>query len=171
MLPSIITLLAPDKPGLWWNAGTIAAPDFKKLNPRTLAWLDDNRPNWRNLASGTPQDYSIDGDIITLVPAPVSALAGSLWLYYAKKPTDMSADGHYPFSGITTEYPQLSIFDEAILRYAKWKVQESLNKDGADNFRVLENAYKTAREEAKGMFQRRPDISHIAMLQGPKVRA
>ena len=56
VLSSVIgDYLVVDKPGLWWNQGTVAAPDYKKLNPRTQEWLDGNRPNWRDIDDGYPQ--------------------------------------------------------------------------------------------------------------------
>lgn len=154
-----------DKSGLWWNAGSATSTNWQQLNPRTLKALDNERINWRDLGSDDPQDYTIDGDILTIVPAGDTALANGLWLYYGKKPTIMSADGHYSFSGSTTEYTHLSIFDEAIIGFAKWKLQQALNKDGTDDYKRLENSYKTLREEAFKLFKRRLDISHSEDLR------
>ncbi len=158
--------LTTDKPGLWWNNGT----KWVKLNPRTLAHLDEHRPNWRDLDSGDPQDYSIDGDVLTLIPAPAVALADGLWLYYGKASINMSAEDHYPFSGSTVEYTHLSVFDDAILSYANWKINPILNKD--QTLDVTEQQYKRAREEAFNTFKKRRDISADmnARLQGPKIR-
>lgn len=161
----IIDYLTPDKPGLWWNNGT----RWEKLNPRTLKWLDDNRPNWRNLASGNPQDYSIDGNVITIVPNPITTLASGFKFYYGAKPVTMSSGDHYPFSGSTTEYPHLSIFDEAIINYAEWKINPILNKD--QNFEIKRQAYLSEREEKFLLFKRRKDIASNdeAKLQGKKI--
>lgn len=120
--------LVPDKSGLYWNIGDGTTPDWEQLESRTLAWLDKNRPTWRDDASGDPIDYSIDGDVLTINPPPDTALTNGLWLYYGKKPVAMTAGGQYPFSGSTTEYPHLVIFDDAILEYAKWKLAPMLNK-------------------------------------------
>ena len=159
----ITDYLGVDKGGLWWYNGTIWRP----VDPRTLKWLDDNRPTWRNLAAGSPQDYSIDGDILTIVPKPETAGTDYFWLYYGKKPTPMSAEGHYPFSGSTTEYTHLSIFDMAIVRYAKWVIDPMLNKDQDANLSYQE--YLREREEKLNLFNRRKDVAHSgdARLQGP----
>jgi len=149
--------LTPDKSGLWWNQGTVSATNYKQLDARTLAWLDSNRPNWRDLSAGSPQEYTIDGDILTVVPKPTSALANAFWFYYGETPVIMSAEEHYPFTGSTTELTQLSVFDDAILSYARWKIEPILNKDQTVD--ITEQQYKRAREEAYTAFKRRRDIN------------
>lgn len=163
--------LVTDKSGLWWNQGTEAIPNWKKLNSRTLAWLDINRQNWRDLASGTPQDYSIDSDILTLVPKPNTTLANGLWLYYGKTSVPMTEEGHFPFVGSDVELIHLSVFDDAILKYAEWKINPILNKDQTED--ITEGQYKRAREEAFTIFKKRRDIAidKDARFQGPRVRA
>lgn len=158
--------LAVDKSGLWWNNGT----QFQPVYSRTLQYLDQNRPTWRNLGAGSPYDYTIDGDILTVVPKPQTTITDGFWLYYGKKPTVMSADGHYPFSGSTTEWTHLSIFDMAIIKYAKWVVEPILNKDQDANLSYQE--YLREREEKKNLFYKRLDVSHSmdTGLKGPAVR-
>lgn len=173
-LSSVIgDFLVPDKPGLWWNAGTASSPDWLKLDPKTLAAIDKDRPDWRDEESDDPLEYSIESDILTLVPIPNTTLVDGLWLYYGKAPTYMTSGTYYPFTGTTTEYTHLRVFDDAILAYAKWKMQEALNKDGRDDFKLLETAYKRVREEAYSLFKRRPDISFskYTKLQGRKFRS
>lgn len=155
--------LAVDKPGLWWYNGTI----WKQLYPKTLKWLDENVPNWRSVGSGNPLYYTIDGDIITVHPTPNTTLSSGFWLYYGKKPTPMTADGHYPFSGSTTELTHVSIFDMAILMYAKWKIEPMINKDQDANLSMQE--YLRERNEKQALFYRREDIiaSPYTRLQGP----
>jgi hypothetical protein len=150
LIPSYIV---PDKPGLWWNDGTL----WKKLNPRTIAWLDSNRPNWRNLESSDPQDYSIDSGIVTLVPTPDTTLANGLWLYHGKKPTPMTDKSHYPFSGSTTEYAYLSMFDLSIVYYVKWKIEPMVSMENSED--LTEMNYKKEREEKFMLLKRRPDVS------------
>ena len=160
--------LVVDKSGLWWNAGTAASTNWEKLNPKTLKTIDKDRPTWRDEDSDDPQDYSIDGDILTLVPTPDTTLASGLWLYYGRVPTNMTTTSHYPFSGSTTEYAHLLVFDDAILAYAKWKILSSLNKKQDEALAVKE--YMTIREEKFSLFKRRPDISAYTKLQGQKIR-
>lgn len=157
--------LAVDKSGLWWNNGTTWRPVY----PRTLKWLDENVQNWRSRSSGSPLYYSIDGDVLTISPPPATALADGFWLYYGRKPNPMTEEGHYPFSGSTTEYPHLSIFDLAIIKYAKWQIEPMLNKDQDSNLSLRE--YMKEREEKIDLFNRRLDISASmdAGLRGPKI--
>jgi hypothetical protein len=158
--------LTTDKSGLWWNDGS----QWVRLNSRTLAWLDEQRPNWRDLDAGSPQEYSIDGDILTLVPEPNTTLANGLWLYYGKAPTPMTAEDHYSFSGSATEFTHLKVFDDAVLEYAEWRINPILNKDQTED--ITEGQFKRAREEAFTIFKKRRDIGSDkdARFQGPKVR-
>jgi len=157
--------------GLWWNEGTVASPSWKKLEPRTVEWLDENRSNWREIADGTPEDYAIDGNNIYVVPAPVSALTSGFWLSYNKIPTDMTTTSHYPFYGTTTEYTHLNLFDFAICYFARWKIIPMLGKDTMnDDFNRNQNLYISERAEKFGLYQRRADIAQTAIFQGPIVR-
>jgi len=168
----VTDFLVPDKPGLWWNRGTAASPDWVKLYPKTLQTIDKDRPTWRDDDSDDPLDYSIEGDILTVVPKPDTTLASGFWLYHGRTPADMTAVGHFTFSGSTTEYANLSIFDDAILAYWEWKAQKIFNK-GQDQYKLKETDYKVAREEAFNLFKRRPDISahRDTRLQGRKIRS
>lgn len=152
--------LVADKAGLWWNQGSVASPDYKKLNPRTIAWLDANRPNWRDLPAGTPQDYAIDNDNLIVVPAPVASLSNGFWLFHAKTPTAMTNVDAYPFSGTTVEYSHLSMFDFAIIYYVRWKVMPMLNKDYIDNYNLAQGLYNKERNEKYALLKRRPDINN-----------
>lgn len=162
ILPSF---LSPDKPGLWWNDGT----QWKKVYPRTLKWLDTNRPNWRNLSSGNPKDFSIDGNVLTIVPTPNTTLANGFKFYYGKKPTPMTSDGHYPFSGSTTEYVYLSVFDWAIVNGVRWRLKPMLGQY-RDEFNQDRQLYLDERERAFSVFKKRPDISSDAKMRGPRSR-
>jgi hypothetical protein len=165
VLPSF---LVPDKSGLWWNNGDM----WKKVKPRTLQWLDENKPNWRDLESDDPADYDISGDVLTIVPAPAVTLASGFKLYYAKKPVDMASGDSYPFSGSSTEYSHLSIFDWAICYGAKWKLLPMLSQNYIDDYGRDKNLYLNEREEKYKEFKRRPDISADSdtRLQGPSSR-
>lgn len=154
--------LVMDKPGLWWNSGTATTTKWEKLDCETLASLDANYPTWRDLSSGSPERYTIDGDIIIISPPPDTALTEGFKLYYGAESVDMTEEGHYPFSGSTTEYTHLSIFDEAILLYAKSKLMPELNKLNDEN--LTHQKYLAEREEKRKLFKRRPDISAVAQM-------
>jgi len=158
--------LVVDKPGLWWSNGSKWCPVY----PRTLKYLDTYRPNWRDAEDANPLDYSIDGDILTISPPPAVSLANGFWLYYGKQPTPMTEDGHYPFSGSGVELTHLSIFDFAIILFAKWKIEPMLNKDADANLSLQE--YVREREEKFMLFKRRKDISSSSdvRFRGPAIR-
>ena len=165
IISTVITdFLVMGKGGLWWNQGTVASPDYKRLNPKTIAALDKDRPNWRDVSDGAPQDYLIDGNNIIVIPAPVSALTDGFWLFYGAKPTYMTAVGHYPFSGSTTEYTYLSMFDMAIIKYARHQISPVFNQQTNENISWQE--YLKEREEKTQLLRRRPDISNVAQFQG-----
>lgn len=109
--------------GLWWNDGS----QWQELIPKTIKWLNENIPTWRNMSSGTPQYYAQYGDKLLIHPASDTALADGLKLYYGKKPQTMTASGHYPF-GYTTEIARLAPLSEAILAYWEWKALKILGK-------------------------------------------
>lgn len=162
--------VCPDAPGLWYYNGT----QWVQMHPRTLKWLDENRPNWRNLSSGTPYDYSIDGNVLTVVPKPSATTTNGFKLYHIEKAAAMTATGHYPFTGSTTEYPQFTIFDDAIIEYCKWKINPMINKNNDGSMvDISELAYRRIREEKTALYNRRPDISasRYTKMQGPRVNS
>jgi len=164
--------LRMDKGGLWWNQSGSSTMDYKRLNPRTVAWLDDNRPNWRDIDDDAPEDYVIDGDNLVVIPASdeTDYHTNAFWAFYIKVPTSMTAASHYPFSGSATELTHLSIFDTAIVYYARWKILPMLAKDYQDNYNLNYNLYKNEREEKFRLYRMRKDISNVAQFQGTKVR-
>ena len=165
MTSEIGDFLVPDDSGLWWNDGT----RWRKLKSRTLEWLDDNRPTWRDLAANRPLDYTIDGDVLTVVPEPLVALTNGFRLYYAKAPVKMTQSGHYPFVGVTTERPSLRVFDDAITSYVQWKTKPMINKK-ADQEQARQE-YFQIRQEKTDEWSRRPDVQaeRLNLLQGPRV--
>lgn len=152
--------VCPDKPGLWWDAGDGTTSDWQKIDPATLQSLDEDRPKWRDLGSDDPQEYSIDGDIITVIPPPDTSLTGGFKLYYIKKATDMSADAHYPFTGSSVEMTQTDIFDDVIVKFLRWKVEPMLSKE--NNLDLTEGAYERELEKKIALYNRRPDIAAFA---------
>lgn len=128
------------KEGLWlYNA---SSERWTQLGSTTIPYLNIHYPSWLNTSAGTPLRFSIDGDIITLHPKANSTYAGDnyLRLFYYAHSIDMSASGHYPFTGSTTKhYPHLAEYEETLIDYVRWKTKQMLKKN-ADA------------EEAKTMF-------------------
>ena len=145
--------LTMDKSGLWWNDGT----QWKQLNPRTLAWLDRNRPNWRDLDSDDPEDYAISGDALTIVPKPDTDLTDGFKVYFGQAPDYMSANGDYPFVGDSTELTHLRIFDMVIIKFAELLVLPMINKKIKPD--IILKEYQALRKEKYSLFKRRKDIS------------
>ena len=83
--------------GLWWNAGTAANTNWKKLYPRTLKYLDKNFPQWRDANSSNPLYYAKDGKYLTIYPAPDTDLTEGFWLYFIENTRNMTSKDHYPF--------------------------------------------------------------------------
>jgi hypothetical protein len=155
--------------GLCWNQGTVTVPQWKTLCPRTIEWMNDNKSNWREIADGTPEDYVIDGDNIIITPAPVASLTSGLWLFYGKAPTSMVADSSYPFTGSTVEMTHLSIFDMAIILFARNKISPMFNKVTDANITLLE--YIKERKEKWELITKRDDLAQVVKFQGPLIRA
>jgi hypothetical protein len=160
---AIGNFLLPDKSGLWWNNGT----QFTQLYAKTLKWLDRNYGNWRSLDVGNPIYYTIDGDLITVVQTPNTSLASGFWLYYIAAPTFMASPGDFPFVGNAVEQPRLRVFDEAIMKYAKWKISPMINQDTQQDMTKLD--YDAELLSKKKIFHERPDVVSEAKMQGPNV--
>ena len=156
---AVSDFLSMDSPGIWWDDGS----QWQQLNPVTIKYLDDNYPTWRNDASGDPLRYAIDSDVITFHPTPNTTLASGFKIYHIKAPVDMSSITHYPFSGSTTEYPFLKIFDWAIIHGVVWKLKAIMNKSLAE-YNKDEDFYTKALEKASAEFDKRIDISAVAKL-------
>jgi len=155
--------------GICWNQGTVAVPQWKTLNPRTIEWMNDNKPNWREIAEGTPEDYVIDGDNVIITPAPDTSLASGFWMFYGKAPVTMTASNVYPFTGNTTELTHLSIFDMAIIYYTKNRIAPMFNKETNENLSLAE--YMKEREEKWRLITKRDDLAQVVRWQAPLIRA
>lgn len=166
-LTSILTrFLGFTEAGLWYlNSST-----WKQIHPKTIKWLDENYPNWRQLENGTPRYYSVEGDELRLIPHPEDATSNGMWIHYFQAPQLMTASGHYPF-GYTTEIERLIPLQEAILSYSSWKLTLTLN-EGKDDYAAMENAYLRTLKEKIREINRRPDIhaSKYTKFQGKAIR-
>lgn len=147
-----------EKSGLWWNSGDADSPNWKRLKPRTLRWLDKNRTNWRDEDSGDPIFYVQEGDNLIITPTPDTDLDDGFKLYFAQKAPSMTQDDHYAFSGSTTEIARLAIFDEAILRYWEWKAYKMLGQKSPKDLQEAKQDFKNEVAEAQYYLDRRPDI-------------
>ena len=152
------------KNGIWWNDGD----QWNKLDPITLKWLDNNRPNWRNDSSDDPKRYTVESDVLYINPPPDTTLSQGLHIYYAQKPEIMTSNNHYPF-GHEREIPHLAILSEAILAYWMWKASYIV---GTDQERVIsKEEYDSILAGQIELLNKREDISNSrdAKFGGPRV--
>lgn len=155
--------------GLWWNRGTASSVDWVRLDAMDRRSLDDLYPRWMSNSSDNPLRYILENDVLSIDPKPSADLTDGFWLFYVKKPVDMSADGHYPFSGTTTEIGALSILDEAIIDYSRWKLARPL---GAQQMGVItEQDYRKNLNEKIAILNTRLDITANPNLRmrGPNI--
>lgn len=155
--------------GLYWNAGTVATPDYKQLDPVTIKWLDENRRNWRNQSAGDPQVFYQDGDTLGIFPAPDSALTNGFWLYYGLKAYTMDSDDDYPFYG-ENPIARLSILNRAICLH--FKMQALSAADKRDDFNLVEKEYEREIVKVKGILMTNRAVlnSRYNRFMGRKVR-
>lgn len=153
-LSSVIgDFLTVDKSGLWWYNGT----QWTQLYPKTRKYFDDFRPNWRDMSNANPLEYSIENDTMLVLPPPDTDGTEYFWLYYIQAPVAMASNTSYPFSGTTTEYDHLAMFDMAIIKYAKWVIEPMLNKDADANTAYQE--YLAEVNAKANLLGRRADLS------------
>lgn len=144
--------LLPDRDGLYWNNGT----RWKQLIPKDRKWLDSNITNWRNLDSGDPYYYYIEGNKIGVHPTPDTTLSDGFWLYYFAKPAKQTDPNNYVFEG-SSQIPNLEILDMAIIKYFRWHILSYLGKN--DEYSRAENQYKKELAEKIMLLTERPDIA------------
>lgn len=145
-----------DKPGIWWNEGTAASPNWIQLRPTTIKHLDEFKRNWRDGGSEDPFNYFVRGSTLTLEPKPDTTLTEGLWAYYIKTATVMTAGTQYPFSGSTTEITWLRPVDDAIIDYVRWKLSRPLGKTATGV--ITRKEYEETRDEKISLIGRRRDI-------------
>ena len=156
-----------DESGIWWNDGTSASPEWKRMSPMTRKVLDAAFPAWKDDDSDDPLRYFLEEDNVTFHPTPETALTDGFWAFYVKVATAMTTGTHYPFTGSTVEITALRVLDDAIIDYVRWKLARPL---GADQQGVLtERDYRTNLSEKVRLLKRRPDImaSPNNRMQGP----
>ena len=144
-----------DKMGLWWNDGTAASPDWKRLLPKTVKWLDKNVSGWRDQDSGDPKYYAKRGKFLTLVPTPDTALTNGLWLNFIENTQDMAKSTDYPF-GHETEIPEYAFLTKTILKGIECWIKQPVGKDRESSQAFGE--YMLMVEDARGILAESPDI-------------
>ena len=110
----------------------ISGEDFQR---RTVQWLDEYDPGWRESTGGTPKYYyeRMDGGrrYVGLVPPPriTSSEAGTLRLPYVARPSSMTSDTQVPFAQSTVgTRTDLTEYHEAFAHYGAYRL-EKLRRD------------------------------------------
>ncbi len=147
-----------DKMGLWWNAGTASAPDWRRLFPKTLKWLDKNFEGWRNQDGDDPIYYAKHGRFITLYPTPDTALTDGFWLYYIENTINMDKSTDYPF-GNTVEIPEYSSLTYLIIKGVEAWLDRPVGKDqeGSQAFIEYIGMIEDAKLKIKGQLDIQSD--------------
>ena len=112
--------LGRDKRGLFFKDSN---DKWQQVIPKTEAWLASHYPDYLNATSTEiPQFYYIKGDELGFYPPPSTSKTLGCRLYHLKKGGQMTQDAHYPFSGTATEITALSVLDDAIICWCRWKL-------------------------------------------------
>ncbi len=155
-LTSILTrYLTMGKSGIWYR--TSDSTNYYKLFPRTMKYMDENKPDWRDFESGDPVEYVVHGDSVIFPVAPDTAITKAFWIEYGQAPQAMTNNEHFPF-GLETEIHRLRSLSMAVMKFAEIFLVKALNK-GLDNYRIKENEYKRELAEQKLLLDERKDIS------------
>ena len=155
-LSTYVTTYAKPRPeGLWWYDS--ANSTWTQLKARTIKWLDENFPKWRDQAAGNPQYYSIDGDEITVHPKPNTSYTNGFKLYHFKVSVDMIA-GYYPFSGSNSvRYPFLNNYEEDLIDYYKYRAKQIMGY--GDQAQEALDMFTNKALKAKSELLARPDLT------------
>lgn len=132
--------------------------EWKKVYPKTKAWIEKVYPNWMNADSAAiPQWYWAEGDELGMYPPPSTSYTKGARLYHLKTRTDMANGDSYPFSGNATQLTALIPMDDAIIAYVRWKLSPAVGSVTDVDLRERE-FYKEVQKGAR-QIKRRPDIA------------
>jgi len=131
--------------------------------------LDKQFPRWRDDTGDDPRRYVLTKESLIIHPYPNTGLSDGFWAYFTKQPTDMTSGDHFPFTGSTTEIKSLSVLDDAIIDYARWKLAWPLAKDQRGVLSEVD--FRKTRDEKVILLNRRPDVMHSKQMRmrGPNI--
>lgn len=164
VLPSYISM---DGCGVWFNNGTLAAPNYVRLNATTKEALSNDKPNWVNLSSGDPEDYFIEANKIVFSPAPDAGMVNAFKVFCFRKPEAFTSDDQFSFEGVA-QIPNLEILDSCIIAWLKWKLTPVVGKDELEN--PYEAAYYREVAQKKEAISKRYDVSDSAQMRQVRYR-
>lgn len=152
--------VGPDKsPARFLNSDS----QYKKIWPKTRAWMDKKIENWIDAAAGDPQYYWFDGDEFWVYPKPSATRSDGFKLYGLLSAVAMDSGDNYPWNNTVNEIKAFRPMDLAIVAYARWQISPALGKDalGKTDYEGF------LKEVNRGMRQvlRRRDIMNDDSLQ------
>ena len=158
---SVPTYAKSRKEGLWWYDDDNSK--WTKLDTVTIEILNQKFPYWRDDDAGSPKRYAIDGDVITVHPKVETGGENKFRLYHYAISTDMSAAGHYPFTGSTTRYPFLAKYEENLVQYYISRAKKVMGY--GDEAVADMQVFVAMAEQAKAELRKRPDIARDAHIR------
>lgn len=120
---------------LYWPCGGLVYTQTSgstKTSPMDFTWSSEQRldleiPGWRDASASDTLlaaylTYDSSGYVNLGLYPKSSSTTPSIKLYYRSRGTDMTADGHYPWTGSTTLLTHTEPFQKAIAFYALWQL-------------------------------------------------
>ena len=118
--------------------------DYDQIDLVNIGYLNLNHSDWQTESSGDTDKGVILGDTFYPSPPSDSTVSNGYKLFYCAKPTDMSAETHYPYSGSTTEISRLAPYDEVIIDYYRVRAFRNLDLGADSSARIQEAEQKLA---------------------------
>jgi hypothetical protein len=148
------TYLGRDKRGLFIKD---ADGNWNDVIPKSEAWLAERYPDYLNASSvELPEYYYIGGNELGFYPPPSTDRTEGARLYHLKKANPMTADGHYPFSGTTSEITAFIPLDDALLAWCRWKLSPAFGAVSDIDLRYREFLIECQKGAAQ--VRRSPDL-------------
>lgn len=136
---------------------------YRRMYPKTRAWMDKKVENWLDASAGDPQYYWFDGDEFWCHPKPSATRTNGFKLYGLLSAVPMDSGDNYPWTNTTKEIKAFRPMDIALVAYARWQISPALGKDALgklDYAGFLEEVNRGMRQ-----VKRRPDIMSDDSLQ------
>lgn len=129
---------------------------YKKMYPKTRAWMDKKIENWLDASAGDPNYYWFDGDEFWCHPKPSATRTYGFKLYGLLSAVPMDQGDNYPWTNTANEIKAFRPMDLAIIAYARWQVSPALSK-GAEG-RIDYAGFLEEINRGMRQVKRRPDI-------------
>ncbi len=149
--------LSMDDEGIWVYDGS----RYKKCYPKTRKWLDEEYINWRGAGESTPIYYYQEENAIGFYKTPSTSRTNGALMYTIRKPETMVENtdvAFHVYGDKKTEISSLSVLNESVLDYTKWKLSEPLSKPLGEIISRRGDYYSAMKERMKRI-KKRADIN------------